>query len=49
MPRYALRWIDHGVTSPRFTVNDGMLWVVASDAIHEVDALELRAQAELEE
>lgn len=43
---FQVQWATWSVNVPRFTVYDGMLYIVASDKISRVDALDLKQKAE---
>jgi hypothetical protein len=44
-----VQWATWSVDTPRFAVQDGMLYILANDKISKVDALDLRAKAEMGE
>lgn len=45
---YQIRWSDVAVDTPRFTVQQDMLFITGLDRIRKIDALELQRKAELE-
>ncbi|MCB9681463.1 MAG: hypothetical protein H6733_08320 [Alphaproteobacteria bacterium] len=43
---FSVRWLKVGSTPPRFTVNDGMLFIAADGRVRQVDALQLKDDAD---